>query len=47
MTLGATMMALVFHLVPDRAEPVSLLIATAFAIAAGIVSVLRLSGAIG
>ena len=45
MTLGATVMALVFHLVPDRAEPVSLLIGTAFAIAAGIMSVLRLSTA--
>ena len=44
MTLGATVMALVFHLVPDRAEPVSLMIGTAFAIAAGMVSVLRLSG---
>ncbi len=45
MTLGATVMALVFHVVPDRAEPVSLLIGTAFAIAAGIMSVLRLSTA--
>ena len=36
-------MALVFHLVPDRAEPVSLMIGTAFAVAAGIISVLRLS----
>ena len=43
MTLGATVMALVFHLVPDRAEPVSLMIGTAFAISAGMVSVLRLS----
>ena len=43
MTLGATVVALVFHVAPDRAEPVSLMIATAFAIAAGIISVLRLS----
>ena len=43
MTLGATLTALVFHLTPERAEPVSLLIATLFAIAAGVASSLRLS----
>jgi DHA2 family multidrug resistance protein-like MFS transporter len=43
MTLGATVVALVFHLVPARAEPVSLLIGTAFAIAAGAASLMRLS----
>ena len=36
-------MALVFHLVPARAEPVSLAIATGFAVAAGVLSLLRLS----
>ena len=39
------MVALVFHLAPERAEPVSLLIGTVFAIAAGVTSVLRLSRA--
>ena len=43
MTLGATVVALVFHIAPDRAEPVSLMIGTVFAIAAGVTSVLRLS----
>jgi DHA2 family multidrug resistance protein-like MFS transporter len=43
MTLGATVVALVFELGPERAEPVSLLIGTAFAVAAGVLSVLRLS----
>ena len=44
MTLGATVVALVFHLLPDRAEPVSLMIGTGFAVAAGVASGLRLSG---
>ena len=35
MTLGATVVALVFQLVPERAEPASLLIGAVFAIAAG------------
>jgi MFS transporter, DHA2 family, multidrug resistance protein len=43
MTLGATVAALVFHLVPARAEPVSLVLATAFAVVAGVTSVLRVS----
>jgi hypothetical protein len=43
MTVGATAVALVFHLVPARAEPVSLGLATALAAAAGVLSVLRLS----
>ena len=41
MTAGATMTALVFHFVPEEAEPVSLAIATGFAVAAGVVSLLR------
>ena len=45
MTLGATVVALVFHVVPGRAEPVGLLIATAFAIVAGVISLLRVSKA--
>jgi DHA2 family multidrug resistance protein-like MFS transporter len=45
MTAGATVVALVFHLAPERAEPVSLLIATGFAIVAGIISLLRVSKA--
>ncbi len=44
MTVGATVVALVFHLLPERAEPVSLMIGTGFAVAAGIASGLRLSG---
>jgi len=44
MTLGATVAGLVFQLLPARAEPVGLMIATGFAIAAGIASGLRLSG---
>ena len=43
MTAGATMTALVFHFAPERAEPVSLAIATGFAVAAGLVSLFRLS----
>ena len=43
MTLGATLVALVFHLVPDLAEPVSLAIAAGFALVAGLASGLRLS----
>jgi DHA2 family multidrug resistance protein-like MFS transporter len=43
MTVGATAVALVFHLVPSRAEPVSLGLATALAAAAGVLSILRLS----
>jgi DHA2 family multidrug resistance protein-like MFS transporter len=45
MTAGATVVALVFHLAPQRAEPVSLLIATGFAIVAGVISLLRVSKA--
>ena len=45
MTLGATVVALVFHVVPGRAEPVGLLIATGFAIVAGVISLLRVSKA--
>ncbi len=41
MTLGATIVALVFHVAPDNAEPVGLAIATAFALAAAILSGLR------
>ncbi|HVH02976.1 MAG TPA: MFS transporter, partial [Amaricoccus sp.] len=44
MTLGATVVALVFHLAPGRAESVSLAIGTVFAAAAGVASGLRLSG---
>ena len=43
MTGGAAIVALVFQVVPDRAEPVSLLVGTGFAVLAGILSVLRLS----
>ena len=43
MTVGATLVALLFHLVPARAEAVSLSLATAFAVAAGTASLLRLS----
>ena len=43
MTLGATLVALVFHLVPEHAEPVSLAIAAGFALVAGLASGLRLS----
>ena len=43
MTAGATMTALVFHFAPREAEPVSLVVATCFAVAAGLLSVLRLS----
>ena len=43
MTAGAAMTALIFHFAPERAEPVSLAIATGFAIAAGAASLLRLS----
>ena len=42
MTLGATVVALVFHLAPERAESIGLMIGTGFAVAAGVVSVLRL-----
>lgn len=44
MTGGATVVALVFHFAPDRAAPLSLAIGTGFAIAAGVASLLRLSG---
>ncbi len=43
MTVGATVVALVFHFVPVRAEQVSLFIGTGFAVAAGVASALRLS----
>jgi DHA2 family multidrug resistance protein-like MFS transporter len=43
MTLGATIVALVFHFAPGRAEPIGLGLATGFAIAAGIASTARLS----
>lgn len=43
MTLGATMVALVFHLMPGRAESLSLGIASGFALAAAVASVARLS----
>ncbi len=43
MTIGATVAALVFHFVPGHAEPVSLLIGAAFAIAAAVASMFRLS----
>ncbi len=43
MTLGATIVALVFHFAPGRAEPVGLGLATGFAIAAGIASTARVS----
>jgi DHA2 family multidrug resistance protein-like MFS transporter len=44
MTGGAAVVALTFHVIPQKAEPVSLLIGTAFAVLAGILSALRLSG---
>jgi MFS transporter, DHA2 family, multidrug resistance protein len=44
MTTGAAVAALVFHVVPGKAEPGSLLIACAFAVAAGLASGMRLSG---
>lgn len=43
MTVGATIVALVFHLAPEGAEPVSLGIATGLALAAALLSGLRLS----
>lgn len=43
MTIGATIVALVFHLAPDTAEPTSLAIATGLAAAAALLSGLRLS----
>jgi DHA2 family multidrug resistance protein-like MFS transporter len=43
MTLGAALIALVFHLAPVRAEPVGLAIAAGFAVTAGVLSLLRLS----
>jgi len=43
MTGGAAIVAFVFHVAPGKAEPVSLMIGTAFAVLAGILSVLRLS----
>jgi DHA2 family multidrug resistance protein-like MFS transporter len=43
MTVGATVVALVFHFVPVQAEQVSLLVGTGFAVAAGVASALRLS----
>ncbi len=43
MTLGATVVALVFHLAPGRAEAVSLMVGTVLAVTAGLTSVLRQS----
>lgn len=43
MTIGATIVALVFHLAPNGAEPVSLGIATGLALVAALLSGLRLS----
>jgi DHA2 family multidrug resistance protein-like MFS transporter len=43
MTIGATIVALVFHLVPEDAEPVSLALATGLAVVAALLSGLRLS----
>lgn len=43
MTSGATIVALVFRFLPGSAEPVSLGLATAFALFAGIASTLRIS----
>jgi hypothetical protein len=43
MTIGATIVALVFHLVPENAEPVSLALATGLAVVAALLSGLRLS----
>jgi MFS transporter, DHA2 family, multidrug resistance protein len=43
MTVGATIVALAFHLAPAGAEPVSLAVATALAVAAACLSGLRLS----
>ena len=43
MTVGATIVALVFHLAPEGAEPVSLAIATGLAVVAALLSGLRLS----
>lgn len=43
MTIGATVVALVFLLTPERAEPVGLAIGTGLAIAAALLSGLRLS----
>ena len=47
MTGGAAIVALIFQVVPERAEPVSLLVGTGFAVLAGILSVLRLSARAG
>jgi len=43
MTVGATIVALVFHLAPDGAEPVGLAIGTGLGLAAAVLSGLRLS----
>ncbi len=43
MTCGATVVALIFHVAPQGAEPVSLGIATGLAVIAGLLSGLRLS----
>ncbi|MFT3974152.1 MAG: MFS transporter [Amaricoccus sp.] len=43
MTVGASIVALVFHLAPARAEPVGLAIATGLGLAAALLSGLRLS----
>ncbi len=44
MTGGATVTALLFHFVPGKAEPVSLMAGTAFAVAAAVASLSRLAG---
>ena len=41
MTVGATVVALIFHVVPERAEQVSLLFGAGLAVAAAAASVLR------
>ncbi len=43
MTVGATIVAFVFHVAPAGAEPISLGIATALAVVAAVLSGLRLS----
>jgi DHA2 family multidrug resistance protein-like MFS transporter len=43
MTGGATVTALIFHFVPGKAEPVSLIAGTAFAVAAALASLSRLA----
>ena len=47
MTVGATIVALVFHLAADRAETISLAIGTGLAVTAGVLSGLRLAPVAG